>query len=174
MGCGHTVYNLCCTVHRRSLHGCSGRAEARSISPLYRMHLHLSSGTKKFFFFTAVIVPTPVDSYRICLVDAQEAFAIAQMSLSIVFGRYFVTDLETPIPRDDSPVPSHRYRSFHSGRYTDQNHEIDAPRDERVQHSRHHQQGHGDIFRTHSHVPFRDRDYVYCDEGEILCAGVQV
>jgi len=50
MGCGHTVYNLCCTVHRRSLHGCSGRTEARSIFPLYRMHLHSSPRTKKIFF----------------------------------------------------------------------------------------------------------------------------
>ena len=172
MGCAHTVHNIHCAVHRRSLHGCSGRAEARSISPLYRMHLHSSPGTKKIVFFTAVVLPTPMDSYRICLVDAQEAFAIAQMSLSIVFGRHFVTHLETSIPCDDSP--SHRYRSLHSGRCTDPNHEIDAPWDERVQHSRYHQQRHGDIFRTYSHVPFRDRDYVYCDEGEILCTGIRV
>jgi len=173
MGRGHTVYNFRCTVHRRSLHGCSGCAEARSIFPLHRMHLHSSPGTKKIVFFTAVILPTPMDSYRICLVDAQEAFTIAQMSLSIVFGRHFVTHLETSIPCDDSPVPPHRYRSLHSGRCTDPNHEIDAPRDERIQHSRHRQQGHGDIFRTYSHVPFRDRDYVCCDEGEILCTDVR-
>jgi hypothetical protein len=52
MGRGPTVYNFRHTVLGRSFHVHPGCAEARSIFPLYRVHLRSSPGAKKLGFYS--------------------------------------------------------------------------------------------------------------------------
>ena len=56
-----------------------------SIARIYAQSLKLRKS-----FSAAAILPTPLDSYRLCISNVQEAFTIIQLSLSLVFGRYFV------------------------------------------------------------------------------------
>jgi len=139
-----------------------------SIARIYAQTLKLRKPVS-----AAAVLPTPLDSYRLCLSDVQEAFTIIQLPLSLVFGRYFFTHFPSPPFLDHPPDRSHRCRGFRSGHYTEQNHEIDEPRDNSVKHSRHRQQGRGDILRTHNHVPFPDLGCVPCGGGEVLCTGVR-
>lgn len=172
MGRGDTVYNFRCTIHCRALHDYSGCGGARSIFTLYLTHLRWDPETKKIGS-AAVVLPTSLDSYRLCLSYVQEAFTIIQLSLFLVFGRYFFTLFPSPPFLNYPPDRSHRCRGFRSGRYTEQNHEIDEPRDSSVKHSRHRQQGRRDILRTHNHVSFPDLGCVPCGGGEVLCTGVR-
>ena len=140
-----------------------------SIARIYARTLKLRKS-----FPAAAILPTPLYSYRLCFANVQETLTIVQLFLSLVFGTHSVT-LPRPITHcDRSPVRSNRYRSFRFGRYREQNHEIDEPRDGSVKHSRHLQQGRGDILRTRNHVSFLGLGYVPCGEGEVLCTGVRV
>ena len=135
MGRGHTVCTFLRTVRRRSLHVCSGCGEARSIFPLYRIRTRALELRK---WVSAVVVFTsPLDSYRVCFDGVERISTIIQMSLSLAFGRHFVTLLKPSIPCNDSPDRSRRHCSFRFRRCTDQNDEIDASRDKRVEHSRH-------------------------------------
>ena len=54
----------------------------RSIT--YARALELSKG------FSATLDTVPLASYQMCLANTQQAFTLVQMTLSLVFGRFFV------------------------------------------------------------------------------------
>ena len=117
------------------------------------------------FLLAAAYTLLPLDSYRMCISGAGSASIIAYISTALAFGKDFS---QFPIPLTEPSVRFPRSCSFCARHCSNTTHQINAPRSDCVEHSRHSRQGRGDILRGHIFVPFIYRYYVLYGEGELF------
>lgn len=110
-------------------------------------------------------------SYQLCLANAGEGRAAALISIYLAFGKYFARPLL--IPRTEPQVCSLRHRRFCARHRKGVTHQIVAPRGKYAEHSQSGQQRHGDVFCSHSFVPFLGYGYVLCIKGRIVCTSAR-
>jgi len=121
------------------------------------------------------MLEVPLDSLRLCVNKAStKIFAILQMSLSLLFGEHSAALSNLPTPRIKLPFRSLRHHSFCGRPRTNTVHQIDAPRDERVEYSRHVHQGRTDILRRDIYVPPLGLDHFRRGKGGVLCTSTRV